>query len=264
MITIENYKYKSWGEKFPNNIVTLGKIKYDKSWKEIIEKEMEKEYFIEIEKFLTKCLTLTNGTIKIYPYPDLLFNAFLQTSLTDIKVVILGQDPYHDNIEYEGKIIPQAMGLSFSVPTGMQIPSSLINIFKNLEKYKHIISYNENNGNLTPWAKQGCLLLNTSLTVQHNYANGHYKLWMQFTNTIIEYISNNIEHIVFVLWGANALDKLNLIDNKKHKIIISSHPSGLSCNKSLRKYKPFCDIDHFGKINKYLIKHNKKTIDWKI
>ena len=206
---------------------------------------------------------MTDGKIKIYPYPNLLFNAFILTPLSNVKVVILGQDPYHCNEIHHDKIIPQAMGLSFSVPKGMKIPSSLQNIYKNLLKYKHI-EIKPNHGNLSFWAYQGCLMLNTSLTVQHSYPNSHSKYWLPFTDKIIKYISNKLNNIVFVLWGNPALNKLNLIDQNKHKIIISSHPSGLSYNKKLKNYDSFENTDHFGEINKYLKEKNKKQIIWQV
>lgn len=263
MLSTKNYKYKTWGELLSSKEVDLSILKIHNSWKKIVEDEMDEQYFEKLEHFLSKCLKVTKGNVKIYPYPDLVFNAFITTPFNKIKVVILGQDPYHNNEEHNDKIIPQAMGLSFSVPVGIKIPSSLKNIYKNQLKFKQI-NYIPDHGNLTSWAKQGCIMLNTSLTVQHGHPNSHSKHWKPFTDTIIKTISNNKENIVFLLWGSPALSKLNLIDTKKHKVIISSHPSGLSCHKPLRIYKSFMDEDHFGKTNKFLIKNKKKPINWSI
>ena len=155
------------------------------------------------------------------------------------------------------------MGLSFSVPIGIPIPSSLKNIYKNAIEYGHFFRYPDH-GNLEFWAFQGVLLLNTALTVQKGHKNSHSSIWSDFTNAIIEKISNKMNGIVFVLWGAPALTKLSLIDTKKHEILISSHPSGLSNNKQLGKYPAFSSIDQFGTINKLLKKCGKEEIVWQI
>ncbi len=157
------------------------------------------------------------------------------------------------------------MGLSFSVPIDFEIPSSLVNIYSNLVKYNHI-KEKPKSGNLENWAKQGCLLLNSSLTVLDgsDNKNCHKSIWKWFTDSIIKYISNNKEHVVFVLWGSEALEKLNLIDLDKHDAVISSHPSGLSANKKLKTYSAFNDVDHFGTINNMLEKWNMKTINWNV
>jgi uracil-DNA glycosylase len=260
-LNINNYNYKTWGEKYPDHKVSLTQLKYHISWKELFEKEMDKKYFEELEEFLSERLEKSKGKTRLYPYPDLVFNAFKLTALDKVKVVILGQDPYHNSEIHDNKIIPQAMGLSFSVPVSIKIPSSLQNIFANQIKYDHI-KLKPDNGNLESWAKQGCLMLNTCLTVRHGRPNCHSKHWTKFTDQVIKYISNNSSNIIFVLWGAPALNKLKLIDEKKHKVIISSHPSGLSANKKLRQYDAFMHKDHFGEINEYLKKHNKGEILW--
>ena len=131
-----------------------------------------------------------------------------------------------------------------------------------MKNYGHIEEIPKH-GNLESWAKQGVLLLNTSLTVQHGYPNSHTMKWEKFTDAVIKYISDNKDKVVFVLWGSPALQKLTLIDkDKKHKIIVSSHPSGLSCHKPLRQYPAFMNYDHFGEINDYLKENKKKTIKW--
>lgn len=263
MLSKDDYKYESWGERFSTSKVDLGLIEIDGSWEELLAEEREKEYFERLNRYLSKCLRVTSNKIKIYPYPNLVFNSLNLTPFEKIKVVILGQDPYHNNELVKDKIVPQAMGLSFSIPVGIPLPSSLSNIFKNLIKFDHI-KEKPDHGNLESWADQGCLMLNTSLTVQHGYPNSHSKFWKQFTCTIISKVSRELDNVVFLLWGSPALEKLKLIDTSKHKTIISSHPSGLSCNKPLRSYKPFLEEDHFGKTNKFLIKNGYKPIDWNL
>ena len=257
MLSIDNYNYKNWNDYFKNDKIDISKLTIHKSWKKFIKQEQNKDYWEKINKDLSSCKNLN----KIYPYPELIFNAFNLTPLNEIKVVILGQDPYHNHILHNKKIVPEAMGLSFSVPIGFTIPSSLNNIYENLMKYKQIV-YKPKHGNLTSWAYQGCMMLNTSLTVECNCPNIHTNIWKEFTDNVIKYISSKCNNIVFVLWGSYALSKMNLIDQDKHKIIVSSHPSGLSYNKKLRTYPAFSEFNHFGTINRYLKKHNKPTIIW--
>ena len=185
----------------------------------------------------------------IFPENDALFNAFNQTNLDGLKVVILGQDPYH------GK--GQAHGLSFSVPNGVKTPPSLRNIFKELQSDLNLpIS---TNGNLNTWAKQGVLLLNSTLTVREKQAGSHQNLgWEEFTDSIITKISTEKEGIIFLLWGAFAQKKSILIDEKKHHILTAAHPSPFSA------YRGFLGCKHFSKTNKILIKNNQKPINWKL
>jgi uracil-DNA glycosylase len=206
----------------------------------------------KIEKALSDTLRAEKN---IFPYPEMLFSAFWYTPYDQVKVVIMGQDPYF-KLE-QG--IPLAMGLSFSVATGLDIPSSLDNVYRNLLKYNHI-SKKPNHGNLEFWARQGCLFLNTALTVPENEKNAHEDVWSLFTDSIIAKLSSEKENIAFVLWGGPALKKLNLIDKKKHKVIISSHPSGLSYKTPLKNYPAFADNDHFGQINNFLIEKGKQKI----
>jgi uracil-DNA glycosylase len=260
-LSTNNYEHKPWNETFPDHNVSLKNLVTDRTWKYVIGKEMEKSYFDKLEKFLTHALKSTDAKVKMYPYPDLVFNAFNLVPLHTIKVVIIGQDPYHQNEVHNEQIIPQAMGLSFSVPTGIAVPSSLKNIYQNLVDFGHIKKA-PSHGNLTKWANQGCMMLNTSLTVQHGYPNSHAKFWQEFTDTIIKYISERTDNVIFVLWGSPALKKLEMIDTKKHGVTISSHPSGLSNTKPLQSYPAFSKCDHFGEINKFLEKHNKTKIEW--
>jgi len=258
-----NYKIKSWAEKYPTFIVTLENLTIHSSWEEFTKTDNFKENIEKLNKYFSYCLKFTNGKVNIFPYPDLTFNALNITPLDKTNVVILGQDPYFNCERENGKIIPQAMGLSFSVPKGIDLPPSLKNIYKNLQKFNHIVK-KPKHGNLTFWAYQGCLMLNTSLSVQEKSPNGHSEKWKEITDNLIKFISDNTQNTVFLLWGSPALQKLYLIDDKKHKVIISSHPSPLSANNNLRTYGSFVDTDHFGETNKYLKMHNKKQILWKI
>ena len=202
-----------------------------------------------------------NKHIKIFPFPAYTFKAFTITPASEVKVVFIGQDPYF-NCEFFGtKYVPQAMGLSFSVPDGIAIPSSLDNVYANMIKYGHL-KQKPKSGNLWYWATQGCLMLNAALTVEDKTKEAHLNIWEWFTNYVIQYISEYMDNIVFVLWGAYAYKKINLIDLDRHHAIISSHPSGLSANKPFQNYPAFMNEDHFGKINEYLAKKGKGRIMW--
>ena len=253
--------YESWGEKFADNGVILSDIEVLKSWKPLFDKLFKDKRFKKIEKDLSE--ELEDEAVKIFPYPDLVFNAFDLTSFKKLKVVFIGQDPYFDCMEYKNTCVPQAMGLSFSVPHGIKVPSSLKNIYANLKKFKHIEEMPDH-GNLESWAKQGCLMLNSSLTVKEGTKskNCHQGLWRWFTDEIISYISENKDNVIFVLWGADAFKKASLIDLDKHCILVSSHPSGLSVNKPMKEHPAFNSYDHFGKINEKLAEWQLKEIDW--
>lgn len=256
MLSADNYDIEDWYKH--SDKVNLNKdVKLKRSWYKLIKKEMDEPYFKNINKILDE---KRKQKINVYPYPKLVFAPFNTTPLYKVKVIILGQDPYH-NIRKNS--IPEAMGLSFSVPVGINIPSSLRNIYKNQIKFNHI-STMPKHGNLTKWAKQGCLMLNTSLTVEHNNPKSHVKYWKPFTDNIIKYLSDNKKNLVFVLWGRPALEKIRLIDTTNHYTVISSHPSGLSCNKRLGDHPSFNEQDHFKLINKYLKRHRKRTIDWNV
>lgn len=215
-----------------------------KDYKDIIAEEVKKDYFKSIELFLKK--ERENG-IEIYPEEKNIFKAFELTSLEETKVVIIGQDPYHGQGE--------AMGLSFSVPEGIKVPPSLKNIYKELN-----IEYGEQerlNGDLTHWAKQGVLLINSVLTVEKDKPASHKKIgWQIFTDTIIKKISEEKENVVFLLFGQYAEGKKELIDENKHFIIITPHPSPFSARKG------FFGSDCFKNTNKYLSSKNKKEINW--
>ncbi|MBE7089532.1 MAG: uracil-DNA glycosylase [Clostridiales bacterium] len=213
-------------------------------WDNLLADEFAKESYQTLRKFLkTEYSERT-----IYPSMYNIFNALKLTPFEDVKVVILGQDPYHN----EG----QAMGLSFSVPQGIELPPSLKNIFKEITAEtgdKMPLDF----GDLTSWAKQGVLLLNAVLTVRAHNANSHKgKGWEQVTDGIIKKISDNKEGVVFLLWGGNARSKASLIDKKKHLVLECAHPSPLSA------YNGFFGCGHFVKTNEYLKNKGKQQIDW--
>lgn len=240
----------SWKSRYPNNKINLVVPMND--WNDFFTKEETKTELKKIRKTLKRTM---KDKINIVPYPDDVFRAFHMTPLSSVKVVIIGQDPYFKMEKNK----PQATGLSFSVPKGIKIPSSLNNIFKNLIKFGHI-KEQPKHGDLESWAVQGCLMLNTSLTTRENEKCSHMKDWEKTTDDIIKYISDNKDNVVFVLWGSHALNKLKLINTEKHKTSISSHPSGLSNTKPLGKYGAFSDIDHFGFINENI----EGRIDWNV
>ena len=246
--------YDSWNKKFPKSEVDFKTLQYHSSLKKMFKNLFNDERIKRTQSGLSDAIKVSDNVI-MYPPPDLLFNAFSLTSLDKTKVVFLGQDPYFDT--------DQAMGLSFSVPHDKDIPSSLKNIYKNLENNGHL-KFKPKHGNLEFWALQGCLMLNTSLTVLHGDANKncHQNIWRWFTDKIIKYISDTKDKVIFVLWGGNALEKINLIDLDKHEVIISSHPSGLSASKPLKSHPAFNEYDHFGKINAMLKKWEMSEIVW--
>lgn len=214
-------------------------------WNELLKDEFSKDYYLSLREFLKNEYT----TKIIYPDKYDIFNALDYTSYKDVKVVILGQDPYHGP--------NQAHGLSFSVSPGVKIPPSLLNIYKELNS--DLGCYIPNNGYLKKWADQGVLLLNTSLTVRAGEANSHKnKGWEIFTDKIISLINEKTDPVVFLLWGNNAINKKKLITNKQHLILSSTHPSPLSASRGFFGSKPF------SKINKFLISVNKAPIDWQI
>lgn len=248
--------------KFYRKNRTLESCYYDTTWLIMFTKLFADKKFKLLEEKIKKIVE-NDKDIRIFPLPEYIFSAFLITPLTKLKVVFIGQDPYFNN-EYDDSIkkyVPQAHGLSFSVPTNISIPSSLNNIYLNLMKYGHIKN-KPSSGNLWFWASQGCLMLNTALTVEHGEKESHMAMWEWFTDYIIEYISRYTSDIIFVLWGAHAYKKISLINLDKHQTIVSSHPSGLSVNKPFRNYPAFAECNHFGKINDILKKSGKTQIIW--
>ena len=252
MLTKKSYSKKhTWSI---NDDIT--KIPLDESWDKIFQNLFSDKRFQIIINKLHKYIEIHNSEL-LYPKPNYLFKTFCMCPLQEVKVVFIGQDPYFNNEKYKDKITPQAYGLSFSVPIGFEIPSSLKNIYNNLKKYGHIKKI-PNHGCLDYWAFQGCLMLNASLTVIDGEKNCHALEWKWFTDKIIEEISNKCNKVVFVLWGGEAYKKIDLIDLDKHKVVISSHPSGLSANKEFKSYPAFVNQDHFGSINSYI----DHPIDW--
>ncbi len=212
-------------------------------WDEVLAPLFSDERYLKIREFLKK--EYAEHTV----YPDMydLYNCFRYTSFASCRVVLLGQDPYHEP--------GQAHGLCFSVKEGVKNPPSLENIFKEL--HDDIGMQKPKNGTLTKWAKEGVLLLNTSLTVREHLANSHSKCgWSWFTDSVIQIISEKKEHVVFILWGGNARSKKPLIDKRKHLILECAHPSPLSA------YNGFFGCRHFSKTNAYLTANGLAPIDW--
>lgn len=214
-------------------------------WKNLLQDEFSKEYYLKLRKFLIS----EYKTQIIYPNMYDIFNALHYTDYKDVKVVILGQDPYHGP--------NQAHGLSFSVKPGIKTPPSLVNIYKEL--YTDLGCYIPNNGYLKKWTSEGVLLLNTSLTVKAGAANSHRGIgWEVLTDKVISLLNNREEPIVFILWGNNAISKEKLITNKQHFIIKSPHPSPLSASRGFFGSKPF------SRTNNFLKSIGKTPIDWQI
>lgn len=215
---------------------------FHNSWDEVLQDEMQKSYFKYIKEFVkSERLSKT-----IFPPAQDLFNAFKLTNFNNIKVVILGQDPYHGEKE--------AMGLSFSVRRGVRTPPSLRNIFKELQDDLGIERIDTD---LSDWAEQGVFLLNTVLTVEKDKANSHKDIgWEIFTDFVIKQINDKLDNVVFILWGRQARDKKRMITNPNHYVIESAHPSPLSA------YNGFFGSKPFSKTNEYLKKSNKKEINW--
>ena len=218
-------------------------IKITEKWDAVLEEQFSSKEYLELREFLKT----EYSTRKIFPSMYDIFNSMKYTDFDDVKVVLLGQDPYHND--------GQAMGLSFSVPVGVDVPPSLVNIYKEIKAELDIPP--KTHGDLTGWAKQGVLLLNAVLTVRAHQANSHKgKGWEFFTDSIIKKISDKKQGVVFLLWGANARSKKPLIDSKKHLILECAHPRPLSA------YNGFFGCGHFIKTNEYLLQQGKTPIDW--
>ncbi len=218
-------------------------VKIESSWKEVMADEFEKPYFSLLTSFVRK----EYQTKQIFPPASLIFNAFNLCPFDKVKVVIIGQDPYHE--------VGQAHGLCFSVNDGVKFPPSLVNIFKEIER-----DYGKpmpQSGNLVRWANQGVFLLNATLTVCQGAAGSHQnKGWEEFTDRVIKEISDRKEHVVFLLWGSYAQRKGLVIDEKKHLVLKAVHPSPLSA------YRGFIGCGHFRKANEYLTQHGETPIEW--
>ena len=215
------------------------------SWSSLLGSEKKQTYFQSIQALVQK----ERLAHTVYPDTSLVFNAFKVTPWERLAVVILGQDPYHAP--------NQAHGLSFSVPKGIKPPPSLINIFKELHQSLNIEP--PSHGCLEHWAKQGVLLLNTTLTVRHGMAQSHGKIgWSQFTDRVIQLISQHQQHVVFLLWGKHAQQKRGLIDEQKHLCLCAPHPSPLSAHRG------FIGCNHFKQTNDWLLMHKRQPIDWRL
>jgi len=220
--------------------------KIEESWKKVLYSEFQKDYFKKLKQFLIE--EKSNKKL-IYPPGSLIFNAFNKTPFNEVKVVILGQDPYHG--------AGQAHGLCFSVPDGVKIPPSLRNIYKELNT--DVDFEIPKSGNLEKWAEQGVLLINATLTVRDSEAGSHQKKgWEIFTDNVIQTISDERENVVFILWGNYAQSKESLINTDKHLVIKSVHPSPLSASRGFFGSKPF------SKTNLFLEKNGISLIDWKL
>jgi len=220
-------------------------VNIEASWKKILSKEFEKSYFDKLTDFVRN----EYENEHVYPSPKFIFHAFELCPFNDVSVVILGQDPYH------GK--GQAHGLCFSVPKKTTVPPSLQNIFKEIRD--DIGLPIPNTGNLEPWAKQGVFLLNATLSVRESSPGSHQnKGWEEFTDAVIHALSDQKEHLVFILWGRYAQEKGKIIDKNKHLVLTAAHPSPFSA------YNGFFGCKHFSKTNQYLKKHGEKEIDWGI
>jgi uracil-DNA glycosylase len=222
-------------------------VKISSEWKKSLENEFKEAYFHDLVEFLK---TEKSSKQVVYPPGPLIFNAFNLTDLDQVKVVIIGQDPYHGP--------NQAHGLSFSVQKGIPAPPSLMNIYKEIQNDLGITNL-KTKGDLTYWAKQGVLLVNATLTVRANQPNSHAGIgWQRFTDKVIQVLNEQCEHLVFMLWGNFAKEKGMHIDTKKHLILKAAHPSPFSADKG------FFGCKHFSKTNEYLIKFGKSPIDWMI
>lgn len=218
-------------------------VRLEKTWKKLLAGEFEKPYFKELAEFVRS----EYKSATVYPPPRFIFNALDSVPVDKVKVVILGQDPYHEP--------GQAHGLSFSVPDGIRIPPSLQNIYKEIETDlghpKHA------SGNLERWSKQGVLLLNATLTVRSHQAGSHQnKGWETFTDAVIHKLADTREHLVFILWGNYAKQKGAFIDTQKHLVLKAPHPSPLSAHAGFFGSRPFSQT------NRYLEEHGKDPIDW--
>ena len=223
----------------------MKKIDISDSWYSFLEEEFEKDYFEKLADIIREKYKMSI----VYPHPSKIFNAFNLTPLYNVKVVVIGQDPYHGP--------SQAHGLCFSVEKEVEIPPSLKNIYKELKSDMKIEP--PIHGNLQKWANQGVLLLNSVLTVNAGIANSHRGYgWEKFTQSVIEKLSKNKSNLVFILWGKNAQEKENIINSEKHLILKAPHPSPLSA------YNGFFGCKHFSKANEYLKNNFIDEVDWSL
>jgi uracil-DNA glycosylase len=253
-----NYSHEPWGTKYKNKQIKLRELVKNPRWNNFFDQEEKKPYFKKIELMLAE---MVEKKMSIFPYPELVFYIMNVLSPEDIKVILIGQDPYPGTHIINGKKIPDAMGMSFSAPAGAPLPRSLNNIYKNLVEFGHW-SHMENSGSLVGWLAQGCFFMNSAWTVFESKPNSHKELWDEFSGNLIKYFSKNLSGIVYVMWGREALNRKIHIDAKKNRFVISSHPSPFSVDNNLGSYLPFSKVDHFGEINKHLRELSKEEIIW--
>ena len=223
------------------------RLKIGNDWDDILAEEMEKPYYRALEEFLDE----EYASHTVFPPRDEIFTAFRYTPYDDVKVLLLGQDPYHE--------VGQAHGMAFSVQTGIKQPPSLVNIFKEIDSDLGITPPPTDNGCLAPWAESGVLLLNTVLTVREHEANSHRgKGWEQLTDAVISKLNEREKPLVFILWGSNAKSKLPLITNKNHLVIAGVHPSPLSA------YRGFFGGKYFSRANEFLERHGTPAVNWDV
>lgn len=274
---VNNYSFKTWQQCFPDNKIKLRSLIFNSAWYEFFDIVEKKAYFKRMESILSDYLSKSDEII--LPYAELVFNILNILSPKQIKVVICGQDPYPGVNKINDKLIPQAMGFSFSVPLNYPKPDSLKNIYENLFEFGHI-SKIPDNGCLSFWVLQGCFMMNATFTTFYTKKNVHRNLWKCFTDDLLAYINMKCKNIVFVAWGKDAHILCQNIDPYKHHIITSSHPSPLGYEKTFsgfaygkfknlkdRKmvtYPSFKSTDHFGRINNYLKSINKTEIIWNL
>ena len=221
------------------------KVRIDESWRQVLQPEFDKPYF----ELLTSFVRQAYRTTQCFPPAGQIFRAFDLCPFDKVRVVIIGQDPYHD--------VNQAHGLCFSVQEGVPVPPSLVNIYKELSR--DLGKPIPTSGDLTHWAKQGVLMLNTVLTVRQGAANSHKnKGWEKFTDAVIQSLNEQDRPIVYFLWGRPAQTKLSMLNNKKHLILTAPHPSPLSA------YRGFFGCRHFSRANEFLVANGEKPIDWQI
>lgn len=221
------------------------KVRIESSWEKILQAEFDQPYFKELTDFVRG----EYASKQVFPPANLIFNAFDQCSFNEVKVVIIGQDPYHGP--------GQAHGLCFSVPSGIDVPPSLVNIFKEMERDLGIAP--AKSGDLTAWARQGVLLLNATLTVEAHKAGSHQnKGWERFTDAVIHSLAEQRTNLVFMLWGSYAQRKGAVISDDKHLVLKSVHPSPLSA------YRGFIGCGHFSMANAYLVQQGIRPVNWKL
>ena len=266
-INAHNYSVRTWQQCFPDKTVCLRSLIFNPGWFDFFDIIEKKSYYPLMEEILSKFLSKN----QIVPHAELVFNALNVLSPRQIQAVIIGQDPYVSSAKINGQTIPEAMGLSFSVPLNFPKPPSLSNIYQNLVDFGHAPKIPQS-GCLTPWVLQGCFMINASLTTFLGSKNSHQNVWKYFSQDLLSYINSKCENVVFLVWGKNAHMSCLNIDTTKHCIITSSHPSPLAVDKTLRgidykkksvaTYPSFKSVNHFGLTNSYLKSKGKKEIFW--